>query len=325
MLISPSRAALSQSQSHALDASYRFCGALSRHEARNFYYSFLLLPPHLRRSMCALYAFMRRTDDLADDPTPGQGQGQGQDQAQDHGAILDRWRGDVHRAIETGDHRAWPGLAALAATVERHAIPPRYLDAVIDGVTMDLHPRPFSTFDDLYGYCYRVASAVGLCCLHIWGYRSEGGRAETLAEACGIALQLTNIVRDVREDAQNGRLYLPQEDLGRFGVAPEELAARRTSSRVRDLLAYEARRAYVYYDKAQPLASLVDPVGRPALATIVGIYRTLLDEIVRRDYDVLTTRVALPSWRKVAITLRSLSGRFLAPGPAADPPEVPRC
>jgi phytoene synthase len=302
-----------QTLTPALDASYRFCGALARREARNFYYSFLLLPPHLRRSMCALYAFMRRTDDLADDPVPGR----------DGDVVLLQWRGDVHRALDGGEDRAWPGLAALAATVERHAIPRRYLDAVIDGVAMDLHPRPFATFDELYGYCYHVASAVGLCCLHIWGYRSKDGRAESLAEACGIALQLTNILRDVREDAVNGRFYLPQEDLGRFGVTPEELSSPRTNDRVRALLAYEGRRAYAYYDQARPLAELVAPVGRPVLATIVGIYRTLLDEIARRDYDVLAERVALPSWRKVSITLRSLSGRFC--GPRSFPAEAPRC
>jgi phytoene synthase len=237
--------------------------------------------------------------------------------------VLLQWRGDVHRALDGGEDHAWPGLAALAATVERHAIPRRYLDAVIDGVAMDLHPRPFATFDELYGYCYHVASAVGLCCLHIWGYRSKDGRAESLAEACGIALQLTNILRDVREDAVNGRLYLPQEDLGRFGVTPEELTSPRTNDRVRALLAYEGRRAYAYYDQARPLAELVAPVGRPVLATIVGIYRSLLDEIARRDYDVLAERVALPSWRKVSITLRSLSGRFR--GPRLFPGEVPRC
>jgi phytoene synthase len=298
-----------------LAASFQFCGAVAQHQARNFYYSFLLLPPHLRRSMCALYAFMRRTDDLADEPGPGPGR--------DGEALLEGWRRDVHRALDGGDDRAWPGLAALAATVERHAIPRRYLDAVIDGVAMDLHPRPFATFDDLYGYCYRVASAVGLCCLHIWGYRRSDGRAEALAESCGIALQLTNIVRDVREDAEHGRLYLPQEDLGRFGVVREELTARRASDRLRALLAYEGRRAYAYYDQARPLAELVAPVGRPVLATIVGIYRTLLDEIARRDYEVLSERVAVPSWRKVSIALRSLSDRFRGPRTFAD--EVPRC
>ncbi len=189
----------------------------------------------------------------------------------------------------------------------RHEIPHQYLFDVLDGVAMDLDPRPFVTFDDLYRYCYRVASAVGLCCIHIWDFRSDGGRAEALAEACGIALQLTNILRDVREDAENGRIYLPREELQRFGVRPEELSAERPSDPLRALLAFEARRAYDYYEKARPLAALVAPVGRPVLWTIVGIYRALLDEIVRRDYDVLAGRVTVSPWRKVSIALRSLT------------------
>jgi 15-cis-phytoene synthase len=307
--------------SRALDASNRFCGRVARREARNFYFSFLLLPPDRRRSMCALYAFMRHTDDLADDPDPHG----------DRAARLDHWRRVVAEALDGGRADAWPGLPALVATVERHEIPRRYLAEVIDGVAMDLHHRPFPTFDDLYAYCYRVASAVGLSCLHIWGFRSDGGRAEALAESCGIALQLTNIIRDVREDAERGRIYLPQDDLGRFGVAPEELIADRPSDGLRALLAFEARRAYDYYDRAASLSALVAPVGRPVLGTIAGIYRALLDEIVRRDYDVLRARVSLPPWRKMALVSRSLATRFTRPGAGAEPKptraetEAPRC
>jgi phytoene synthase len=281
----------------ALKASYRFCGDLARREARNFYYSFVLLPPRLRRSMCALYAFNRHTDDLADSPRPPLARR----------AALDGWRRDLDGALGGGPH-AWPGLPALVDAVGRHAIPTRHLHAVIDGVAMDLEPRPFATFDDLYAYCYRVASAVGLSCLHIWGYRSEGGRAEALAEACGVALQLTNILRDVREDALGGRIYIPQEDLRRFGVAPEDLRAPRPSVAVRELLEFQGFRAYDYYRKAAPLIRLVAPVGRPVLRAIVGIYRALLDEIARRDYDVLAGRISLTPWRKATITLGSLAG-----------------
>ena len=201
---------------------------------------------------------------------------------------------------------------------------------MIDGVEMDLDPRPFASFHDLSLYCYRVASVVGLCCLHIWGYRSDGGKAETLAESCGIALQLTNIVRDVREDALNGRVYLPKDELERFGIDPVELAAPRPTGRVRALLEYQGARAYDYYRKAEPLIHRVDPAGRPALLAIVGIYRALLDEIVRRDYDVLTARVSLPGWRKLLITLGALNGRFARarPGLEVDPEpifaEIPR-
>lgn len=275
--------------------SYAFCRDLSRREARNFYYSFLVLPPERRRSMCALYAFMRHTDDLADgEGTPAEKR-----------VAIDRWRADLVAAL-AGNPVEWPGSLALVDMIQRHGVPDRYLHEVIDGVLMDLEPRPFSTFDDLRGYCYRVASAVGLCCIHIWGYRSEGGRAESMAEACGIALQLTNILRDLREDAQAGRIYLPREDLDRFGVADQDLLAERPSPAVRALLEFEGRRAYDYYGKAAPLIRLVAPVGRPVLRAIVGIYRALLDEIVRRDYDVMAGRVALPGWRKTAITLRAL-------------------
>lgn len=280
-----------------LRASYRYCADLSRREARNFYWSFVLLPPARKRAMCALYAFMRHTDDLADEPgSPVVKR-----------SSLDRWRGELDAALDGGEP-GWPGLAALADTVARHEIPRRHLHEVIDGVAMDLEPRPFATFADLYAYCYRVASAVGLCCIHIWGYQSQDGRAEHLAESCGIALQLTNILRDVREDAQNGRVYLPQEDLERFEVSTGDLMASTPSDRVRLLLEFEGRRAYDYYQKAAPLVRLVAPVGRPVLRAIVGIYRTLLDEIARRDYDVLARRVSLPSWKKALIMVGSQVG-----------------
>jgi phytoene synthase len=260
--------------------------------------------------MGALYAFMRHTDDLADEPGP----------AVDKEAALEAWRRDLDRALTgdgTGADGDWPGLLALADTVRRHTVPSRYLHAVIDGVLTDVRPQPFPTFADLYGYCYRVASAVGLCCLHIWGYESAGGKAEELAEACGIALQLTNILRDVREDARNGRIYLPQEDLERFGVAPEELAqSQRPHDCLRALGQFEAQRAYEYYDRGRSLTALVAPSCRPMLRAVVGIYRSLLDEIARRDYDVWTERVELPPSRKAVIALHAWAGwprRHVAP------------
>ncbi len=283
-----------------LRESYRFCNAVARREARNFYYAFLLLPRDRRNSMCALYAFLRHTDDLADEPGP----------AAEKARALESWRRALDAAL-AGDAGAWPGLPALADTVARHAIPPHLLHEVIEGVSMDIQPRGFATFDELADYCYHVASVVGLCCLHIWGYRSEGGEAERLAEHCGIALQLTNILRDVRDDAREGRIYLPREDLARFGVEPEELTASgRPGDRIRELLAFEGRRAYEFYEDARRLVPLVDPVGRPVLRTIVGIYRALLDEIARRDYNVLDGRISLPPWRKIAIALGAIAGRM---------------
>jgi len=294
--------------------SYQFCGQLSRREAKNFYYSFLVLPAPLRRSMCALYAFMRQTDDLADEPDPNG----------DPRSRLDEWRRMLGQALAgQGGPDDWPGMLALVDTVRRHAIPSRYLEEVIDGVEMDLEPRTFETFEALHAYCYRVASVVGLSCIKIWGYRSDGGRAEELAEACGIALQLTNIIRDVREDAQRGRVYLPIADLERFGVTREDLLGERTSERLRALLEFEANRAQAFYEKAAPLEQLVDPVGRPVLRALSGIYRQLLNKIVARRYEVLSRRISLSPWRKAAITVRSFRGR---PAPlAAKPAEAPRC
>lgn len=287
-------------ESSAMRESYRFCARIARRQARNFYWAFLLLPPTRRRSMCALYAFLRHTDDLADEP------GEPESKA----GALESWRVALDAALD-GRADGWPGLPALADTVQRHAIPPHLLHDVIDGVSMDLHPRGFATFDELADYCYHVASVVGLCCIHIWGYRSEGGQAERLAEHCGLALQLTNILRDVGEDARAGRVYLPREDLERFGVDPGELAAGgRPGERVRELLEFEGRRAYAYYEDARRLVPLVDPVGRPVLRTIVGIYRALLDEIARREYHVLDTRVKIPAWRKAAIAVGAMAGRM---------------
>jgi phytoene synthase len=250
--------------------------------------------------MCALYAFLRRTDDLADEPRT----------AAEKAAALEAWRVELDSAL-AGQRTAWPGLPAVADTVARHKIPAQLLHDVIAGVTMDVQPRRYATFDDLAGYCHRVASVVGICCLHIWGYRSEGGKAERLAESCGIALQLTNIIRDVRDDACNGRVYLPEEDMARFGVEALELAASGPpGERVRELLRYEGARAYRLYDCCPMLTPLVAPVGQPVLQTIVEIYRALLDEISRRDYHVFDGRASVPAWRKTAIAVVSLAGRF---------------
>ncbi len=287
------------SSEQELARSYSHCATVARRQAKNFYPSFLLLPANRRNSMCALYAFMRRTDDLADEPG----------EIESKHKALQLWRQDLNDAME-GKPTDWPGGLALGDAVARHAIPVRHLHEVIDGVAMDLTPRTFVTYEDLRVYCYHVASAVGLCCIHIWGFRSDGGKAEAMAESCGRALQLTNIIRDVGEDARNGRVYLPDEDLDTFGVTPEDLIAQSTCEPLKRLLAFEARRAYEEYGCAQPLAKLVDPVGRPVLLTIAGIYRSLLDRIERRNFEVLSERVSVPKWRKAAIVARSFGARF---------------
>jgi phytoene synthase len=295
-----------------LEESYRFCADIARREARNFHLAFRLLPRAQRRSMCALYAFMRHTDDLADEPA----------EVAKKLEALERWKRDLDAALAGAPSR-WPGLLALADTVSGCGIPASHLQEVIEGVLMDVQPRRYATFDELRAYCYLVASAVGLSCIHIWGYQSDGGRAERMAVACGIALQLTNIIRDVREDAQRGRIYLPEDEMDRFGVEPEDLSAHRPRPGLRALLQYEACRAYDLYHHARELLPLVEPVGRPVFMTIVGIYRALLDQIVRRDYDVLSSRVRVPAWRKGAIAIQAIPLKFQRPTPRGTPTLVP--
>ena len=189
----------------------------------------------LRKSVgrCArFYAFMRHTDDIADEPGPVESRRR----CVRPGATPSA---PGLRGEPVAD--AWPGWPALADASQRHGIPHVHLAEVLDGVAMDLEPRPFATFDELYDYCYHVASAVGLCCLHVWGYRSGGGRAEALAELRH-RVQLTNILRDVAEDARNGRIYLPRDDMARFGVSPDDLTVTHAGEPLRKLLEFEARR-----------------------------------------------------------------------------------
>lgn len=276
--------------SDPLRESYRHCGDVARRAAKNFYYSFLLLPRELRGPMHALYAFFRQTDDIAD----------GGEAVEERKAALASWRTELDAGLKVGDG-AWPGMLALADTVRRRSIPASYLREVIDGAEMDLTPRRYAEFPALRDYCYKVASVVGLSCLHLWGFRSDSGRAEELGVACGIALQLTNILRDVREDAGLGRVYLPQDELERFGVSEGMFSGGEMTPALRELFRFQAARAAEYYEQAAPLVALIDPAGRPVFRAMVGIYRGLLDEIVRRDYDVLAGRVSLPPWRKAAI------------------------
>jgi len=195
--------------------SFAFCHEVARREAGNFYWSFRLLPRDARRAMCTLYAFMRHTDDLADREAP----------IVERETDLTQWRSLLDQALATDDISnserfvgVWPGFPALAATVRQFGIPREYLHAVIDGMAFDLGPVRIENAAQFERYCWHVASAVGLCCLHIWGFESRGGQAEALAEKLGLAFQRTNILRDVAEDYARGRIYLPADDLRRHHV-----------------------------------------------------------------------------------------------------------
>jgi phytoene synthase len=242
--------------------------------------------------MCALYAFMRVADDLTDGP---------QAMAEKRLALAD-WRQQLEGAL-AGVYQH-PLHAAFHHTVEKYAIPRRYLEDVLDGVGMDLDTDRYDTFGDLYRYCYRVASAVGLACIHIWGFRDE--RALTYAESAGIALQLTNILRDLAEDAARGRIYVPREDLDKFGYSAEDLEHGRYDERFRLLMRFQVERARGYYESAAPLAELLDPAGRAVFLVMLRTYRELLEAIAQRDYDVFKVRVCLSRLRKTWLATQVL-------------------
>jgi phytoene synthase len=273
-----------------LEQSFAHCRAVAKQRARNFYYSFILLPPQKKNAMCAMYAFMRYCDDLSDEPGATR-------------SSIDRWRDALSEALagRPDSNPTWP---AFLDTVERYAIPHEYFYEMIEGVASDLSTRTIETFDDLYRYCYRVASVVGLTTIHIFGFTSPD--ALPLAEKCGIAFQLTNILRDVREDAGLGRVYLPAEDLARFGVAVDDLKNARRTEQFGRLMEFETGRARRYYRESAPLLDLVQPESRPSLWALIAIYSRLLDHLVESHYDVLMRRISLSSLEKTWIVLRAV-------------------
>lgn len=285
----------------SLAESYRAAEAVARSRARNFYYSFVVLPPERRRGLCAVYAFMRHCDDISD----------GGDSPESKRELLKKWRVRLDAALN-GDCEESRIMPAFADTVRRFSIPAQYFHWLVDGAEMDLIIDRYRTFDDLYRYCFNVASAVGLVCLQIFGYTDE--RARKYAESCGIAFQLTNILRDVREDAEMGRIYLPDEDLERFGYPASDLKKGVFDERFRALMAFEAKRAADYYAEARNLLPLVDRVSRPALWAMMEIYRRILGKIVRRNYDVFGSRARLAASEKAGIVIKALAMRFV-PGP----------
>lgn len=291
--------------------SYAYCAQVARRAKSNFTFAFQLLPPEQRRSMYALYAFLRCTDDLGDGPEGSGPEGFQGLSVEEKRYALSRWRSELQAAL-VGDVRH-PLFPALVDTLERFTIPPAYLEAVLDGVAMDLEQSSYPTFTDLYRYCYQVASVVGLSCLCIWE-KYPGSRwtnAEAVpAEAAGVAFQLTNILRDVGEDAARGRVYLPLEDLERFRYRPEELAQGVRDDRFRALMTFQVERARAYYRAAEPLVQRLPLPGRAVYLLMQGTYRTLLEQIVRSDFDVFRARVRVGKWRKLCLALRVLPVRY---------------
>jgi phytoene synthase len=300
-----------------LNAAYAACRAIAKREAKNFYFAFIALPEPRRNAICAIYAFMRHADDMADDESLPR-----EERRRRLDAWLANWRGVCHG----GDSSDLVFLAVRDA-VERYDIPLNLLDELVAGVTMDLdqtsnncHPEraqrvegpasctaaapdTYATFADLYRYCYLVASVVGLVCIRIFGYTDP--RAEKLAEETGIAFQLTNILRDVAEDAERNRVYLPLEDLAAHSVSLDSLLHRAPgappTAAERALLDAIGQRAENFYKSAQELMPLINRESRPALWVLVSIYHGLLKRIERADYDVFTQRASVPTQQKTTI------------------------
>jgi phytoene synthase len=300
-----------------LAVAYSVCRSIARRSAKNFYYGFLVLPLAKRQALCAVYAFMRKCDDIADDPVlPISVRRQ----------KLETWLEAFHR-VDSGEATDDPILLALADAQRRFGIRVGLLDELAYGTAMDVEDEAsrelaggqaatnsaeglvplYKTFNDLKRYCYRVASVVGLVCVKVFGYRDPA--AEILAERCGLAFQLTNIIRDVKEDAAMGRVYLPEEDLAQFGVAASELGSG-TPSRFAPLLAMEADRAREYYRSGDELIPFVDEDSRPALWVLITIYRTLLEKIASRQYDVFSERISLPLHKKLTILAQGFLKRI---------------
>ena len=300
-----------------LRMAYAVCRGIARSQAKNFYYAFLALPQKKRNALCAVYAFMRHADDLSDDPGMS---------PQERHERLTQWAASLRDAslgMPTDD----PVILALADTVRRYSIPLEYFDQLVAGTLMDVDQTfdlssraesrlggtesrdlgfsaPYRTFDDLYTYCYHVASVVGLVCVHIFGFSDP--RAKELAEQTGIAFQLTNIIRDVKEDALNGRIYLPLEDLARFGRSAADL----NTIHVRNgfdpapmvpVLAFEAQRARQYYQAAQQLIPLIHSDSRACLWTLAEIYQRLLTKIEAAGFNVFGDKIRLTTTEKLKV------------------------
>jgi phytoene synthase len=290
--------------------AYGACREIAKREAKNFYYSFRVLPQQKSDAMCAIYAFMRRADDIADDESIP---------IEQRRVEMARWV-DAWRAARSGAPTDDPVFLAVNDSQRRFRIPDQLLEELVQGTTMDLEPRPanageiqtFATFDDLYRYCYLVASVVGLVCIRIFGYTDP--RAEKLAEETGVAFQLTNILRDVKEDEERGRVYLPLDMLHEHGVTLERVEALAKGSPLepheRSLLAALGAKAEQYYKSAEELLPMIDADSRAALWVLVAIYHRLLGKIGEANSDVFARRVAVPTAEKFWILGRGAAMSF---------------
>ncbi len=286
----------------SLARSRVYCEQLTRSRARNFYYGLKLLPEPKRSAMFALYAYMRLVDDIADEED-------GRSTAQ-RTADLEAWRLQTREAL-AGDaltiegHEVWPAFSDMA---QRHRLPHRIFDEVIAGQRQDLEAVRFDTFGQLHDYCYRVAGVVGLASIFVWGFEG-GAQTEALAVDRGVAFQLTNILRDLREDATLDRTYLPQEELAAMNVSVDDLRSGRGGKNFQELMRFQIARAEAFYDKSQGLEARIERDSRPTLIAMTEIYRQLLKKVACEPERVLRERVSLSLFSKLRIGWRASRAR----------------
>jgi len=283
----------------SLEQSYAHCRTISRESSSSFYLSFLTLPKDRYRDMCVLYAFMRHSDDIGDNENQTLLQ---------RSEELTQWRTDLTEAFQ-GQTESHPIFPALKNIVEKHEIPEKYLFDVLDGIASDLHFCEFPTFTELERYCYQVAGAVGVCCIHIWGTKSE--EAIQKAIACGTAFQLTNILRDLSEDLSRDRFYLPLEDLQKFDLDREEFVVQfqkknELDERAREFVKFEIQRAEEFYRQAKKLTNDLVPAGRSIYSAMFEIYHTLLEKIAKSPDQLPKKRMHVSKLRKSRIVIRSM-------------------
>lgn len=274
-------------RSAELGAAYASCYRLTKARARNFYYAFLTLPRPKRAAICAVYAFLRVLDDIAD----------GQDPAASE--ELARQSRNLAACYEDPRGQEEPLFLALGDVVHRYDIGREHFEAVLAGVEMDLIRSRYETFAELRLYCYRVASAVGLICMSIFGYRDP--KALDHAVDLGIAMQLTNILRDIPEDIRRDRIYLPREELARFGCSEEGLRKGIVDPSFQELMRFQVERARGYFARSRELLAYLPVRSRACPAVLAKLYERILEEIESRGYDVFEGRISLSTRRKLLV------------------------
>jgi phytoene synthase len=279
--------------------AYRHCQELTRREAKNFYYGFVLLPPPKRQAICVSYAFARGCDDIADANL----------EPEEKVRRLAEYRRQLEQCLQ--GHPSGPVFLALQDTIHRYRIPPEYFRQLIDGVEMDLTVCRYPTFADLRRYCYGVASTVGLISIEIFGYR-DGPQARQHAEDLGIALQLTNILRDIREDAERGRIYIPQDEMERFGYSEADIFNGLANEAFLRLMQFQVARAREYFQRGRRLLPLLPRRCRACTAVLQGIYHRMLERIEAQPSAVLRERVSLSGGQKLALAGRELVRSLVA-------------